>query len=103
MKTPQEVAREFQEFRDTHDGTDYTFGHIVIADFNISRGHIVGCFETDNMKQWATEKIINGDNDFDEIEEHYLDTAETIKFLRYLLDYDDEFLEQVSEILLSDE
>lgn len=98
MKTPEDVAQEFRDFDKAYPDANYTFAHVVIADYNFSHAHIRGCFEADNMHFWAQNWLMR-ETDEREIEAHYLNTAAAIKFLRYLQTYDDEFLKKVADII----
>lgn len=69
-------------------GVDYTFAHIVLADYNLSDAHIDGCFELGNIKMWdetygrSYKVIFEGDDvwaeDFMQLK------AEIADFLNYL-------------------
>ena len=98
MKTPEDVAQEFRDFDKAYPDANYTFAHVVIADYNLSHADIRGCFEADNLHFWANQWLMEQDDEL-RIEEHYLNTAAAMKFLHYLQTYDDEFLEKVADII----
>lgn len=98
MKTPEEVAKELLDFREQWPESDFTFAHVLIADFNMSQQLIFGLFDVQAFRDQAQQHIMEEDDPF-EIEKHYLTTAATMNFLRYLQNYDDVFLDQVAEIL----
>jgi hypothetical protein len=98
METPAEVAQKLLDFSEAYPDADYTFAHVLIADYNMSNLLIFKLFDTQAFRDQAQIHIMEEDDPF-EIEKHYITTAETMKFLRYLQNYDDAFLDQVAEIL----
>lgn len=98
METPVEVAQKLLDFTEEYPDADYTFAHVLIADYNMSRQLIFELFDTQAFRDQAQMHIMEEDDPF-EIEKHYITTAETMKFLRYLQNFDDDFLNQVAEIL----
>lgn len=69
-------------------GVDYTFAHIVLADYNLSNAHIDGCFKPSNIEMWdktygeSYKEILDGQEvwaeDFMQLK------AEIADFLNYL-------------------
>ena len=50
-----DIIKSIEEFCKDNPGAEYTFGHVVIADFNIEPQYIVGCFATDNIMMWLND------------------------------------------------
>lgn len=97
-KTPQQVAQEILDFSEKHPDADYSIGHIVLSDFNIDRSYIWSCFSPDNFVRWAS----NLERTEAAYIRYHLELAEVIKFLQYLMQYDDDLLDQVSDVLLGE-
>ncbi len=46
-----------EKFRREHPECDYTFGHVVLADSNVSVGDIHECYNLNNVKLWLQNEI----------------------------------------------
>lgn len=67
-------------FVDMFDGSDFSFGHIVLSDHNTGISAIDVCLEPERIKEWIDQKVKDG-GDRAEITA----LAETIKtFLEFL-------------------
>jgi len=78
-----EIIRRIEVFCKDNPGAEFTFGHVVIADFNIEPHYIFDCFSIDNIMMWLTSSN-NGDG-------HYL--IETMRLYVKVADFLDELRE----------
>lgn len=53
----QDLQDMVNNFREQNPETDYTFGHIVIADDNITAQDIHSCYKLENVKMWLLQEI----------------------------------------------
>lgn len=97
-KTAKDVAIQIEQFRERYPDADYSIGHVVFADGNLSRDVIYSCFEPNNFRLWLGN-VLSSD-DVHEWQKHYMMTGEVVKFLVYLMQkYSDDFLADVMDAL----
>lgn len=94
MTTPEDVARSILLFRSENEHADYTIGHMLFADGNLS-GYLVRYMLSDeNYKIW-----FNSADTFTSIDDYFRLTVKVSDFLINLLQYDEDFLADVGDLL----
>jgi len=98
-KSRAEVIKRIQVFTDYANYPDimpdYSFAHIVLADFNLGDGHIKWCLEQEQIDQWVSyiteevkKRLTNRNNEYSlnyDLAEIERVKNDTIEFLNWLL------------------
>ena len=71
-----DIIKSIERFCKANPGAEYTFGHVVIADFNINPHYILDCFATDNIMMWLNNSNKGDGHDLIETMRLYVEVAD---------------------------
>jgi hypothetical protein len=82
-----ELIEKVETFCINNDMAEYTFGHIVLADYNISEDFIFNCFSMKTIRTWISQELADNTDGHIFIDKMrlYIKVADFLDELRELL------------------